>query len=219
MTAVPALSWDDLSADRLRIRPGDLDLEHTLTCGQAFRWSQSQSGDWQGIFGGTAWAIRRQSDEILVKSWPAQPAASLADYLRLEFDLSAWDRAMAGRDPFLDSARAAFRGLRLLKQDPLEVALSFCISAGNTFPAIVESVDLMCREYGRLIAVIDGTPRYDFPTIDVLAEADERTLAMDCRLDYRATNLIRLARLSPSGIRRRWPAGSRASTTGRRKRS
>ena len=142
---------------------------------------------------GSAWSIRQQGEEILFKSRPAQPAASLANYLRLEFDLPAWDRAMAGRDPFLDSARAAFRGLRLLKQDPLEVALAFCVSAGNTYPAIVESVDLMCREYGRLIAVIDGVPRHDFPTPDVLAEADERNLAIDCRLDYRAGNLIRLA--------------------------
>ena len=176
------------------MRPGELDLEHTLTCGQAFRWSQSQSGDWQGIFGRTVWSIRQQAEEIRVKIWPAQPAASLADYLRLDFDLPAWDGAMAGRDPYLDSARKAFRGLRLLKQDPLEVALSFCISAGNTFPAIVESVDLMCREYGTPIAVIDGVPMHDFPTIDALANADERTLAIDCRLDYRAANLIRLAR-------------------------
>ena len=101
---------------------------------------------------------------------------------------------MAGRDPHLDSARTAFRGLRILKQDPLEVALSFCVSAGNTYPAIVESVDLMCREYGALIAVIDGAPRYEFPTVEALANADERTLAIDCRLDYRAVNLIRLAR-------------------------
>ena len=149
------------------------------------------SGDWQGIFGGAAWSIRQEGEEIRLKSWPAQPAASLADYLRLDFDLPAWDRAMAGRDPYLDSARTAFRGLRLLKQDPLEVALTFCVSAGNTFPAIVESVDLMCREYG---AVIDGTPRHDFPTVGALAEADERTLAIDCRLEYRAANLIRLAR-------------------------
>ena len=186
--------WDDLPAERLPIRPGDLDLEHTLTCGQAFRWRQSQSGDWQGIFGGTSWSIRQQGEEIQFKSWPAQPAASLADYLRLDFDLPAWDGAMAGRDPHLDSARTAFRGLRVLKQDPLEVALTFCISAGNTYPAIVESVDLMCREYGALIAVIDGAPRYEFPTVEALANADERTLAIDCRLDYRAANLIRLAR-------------------------
>ena len=194
MTAAPALSWDDLPAERLPIRPGDLDLEHTLTCGQAFRWRQSQSGDWQGIFGGASWSIRQQGEEIQFKSWPAQPAASLADYLRLDFDLPAWDGAMAGRDPHLDSARTAFRGLRVLKQDPLEVALTFCISAGNTYPAIVESVDLMCREYGALIAVIDGAPRYEFPTVEALANADERTLAIDCRLDYRAANLIRLAR-------------------------
>ena len=194
MTASSELSWNDLPAESLPIRPGDLDLEHTLTCGQAFRWSQSMSGDWQGIFGGAAWSIRQRNEEVLLKRWPAQPAATLAGYLRLEFDLPAWDRTMAGRDPYLDSARTAFRGLRLLKQDPLEVALSFCISAGNAFPAIVESVGLMCREYGRLITVIDGVPRYGFPTIDVLANADERTLAIDCRLDYRAANLIRLAR-------------------------
>ncbi len=185
MTAAPTLSWDDLPADSLPIRPGDLDLEHTLTCGQAFRWSQSQSGDWQGIFGGTAWSIRQRSAGIEFKSWPARPASALADYLRMEFDLPAWDREMAGRDRYLDSARTEFRGLRLLKQDPLEVALTFCISAGNTFAAIVESAELMCREYGSLIAEIDGAPRYDFPTIDTLADADERTLAVDCRLDYR----------------------------------
>ena len=194
MTAVTGLSWEDVPADVLPIRPDDLDLEHTLTCGQAFRWRQSEAGDWWGIFGGTAWSIRQLSAELQFRSLPARPASALADYLRLDFDLPAWDRAMAGRDPYLDSARAAFRGLRLLKQDPLEVALTFCISAGNTFPAIVESMELMCREYGRLIAEIDGAPMYDFPTVDALANADERTLAVDCRLDYRAANLIRLAR-------------------------
>ena len=194
MSFAPTLSWHDLPAQSLPIRPGDLDLQHTLTCGQAFRWSLGQPGEWQGVIGGSVWSIRQQGEEIRFRSWPAQPAASLAELLRLEFDLPAWDRAMAGSDPYLDSARMAFRGLRLLRQDPLEVALTFCVSAGNTYPAIVEAVALMCRAYGRLIAVIDGVPRHDFPTLDVLGEADERKLAIDCRLDYRAANLIRLAR-------------------------
>ncbi len=191
---VQRIAWNDLPQRQVSLRPGELALGPTLTCGQAFRWSRRVDGAWQGVFADAAWLLWQEPERLNFKCCPDRPTDLLASYLRLDFDLSAWAETMAGREPRLDLALKTYRGLRLLKQNPVEVALTFCVAAGNSYPVIVESVDLMCRKYGEPIAIIDGGPVHDFPTLDALAGADEGTLAMDCRLDYRAANLIRLAR-------------------------
>lgn len=72
----------------LGISPAHLDLDTTLMCGQAFRWTKL--GDWwSGMLGDVLVKIRQEKQFLSVKTSAAISDSKLEDYLRLDDDLGA----------------------------------------------------------------------------------------------------------------------------------
>ena len=51
-------------------------------------------------------------------------------------------------DPFLTEAASFSRGIRILRQDPWEMIISFIISQRKTIPAIRKSIEMLCDRFG-----------------------------------------------------------------------
>ncbi|MHB0912537.1 MAG: DNA glycosylase [Armatimonadota bacterium] len=177
----------------IEIGPNELDLTHTLTPGQSFRWKRDARGRWTGVVRGKVLRLWRDSGLVRYEILP-DGEDFVRNYFRLDVDLPAMYADLVRRDPRIAEAIQRFAGLRVLRQEPEETLLSYICSAANSVPRISAAVELMSREYGEYIATVDGEDYYSFPKAEVLAETEPECIAGICSLGFRCANLASVAR-------------------------
>jgi N-glycosylase/DNA lyase len=154
------------------------DLRLSLSCGQAFRWEER--GDWwEGVVEGEIWRLREQGDRI---EYRGSTARRVRDYLALDLDLHAIHVAV-DRDPAIHAAIASCQGLRILRQDPWEILISFICATNTHIPRIRQMIASLSRCFGERIPSTSGA-KYSFPSPAALAAPCRETLD-ECRLGYR----------------------------------
>jgi N-glycosylase/DNA lyase len=89
-------------------------------------------------------------------------------------------------------------GIRILRQDPWEVLVSFIISQNRNISAIRRSVELLAECCGELRVDVRGQEYHAFPDPAALAALDEEDLRA-CSLGYRAPYVHAAARAVASG--------------------
>ncbi len=161
-----------------------LDLDHTLGCGQVFRW-RKDGEDWKGVVDGRLVILRQKGERVTAKG---MSNARLAEYFRHEDDLEAIYREL-GWDERLSSYFRSYRGLRLIRQDPWECMASYVLATNANIPRIQGMIERVCRTFG---TEMDGY--YAFPTPEQLLDRCERAGA--CGLGYRSDRFIELARMA-----------------------
>ena len=95
------------------------------------------------------------------------------------------ERIDRAQDPFLWEAAEQEKGIRILRQDPWEMLITFIISQNKNIPGIRRCVESLARSCGKMKTDSRGIPYYSFPTPQQLASLSEEALA-DCRLGYRS---------------------------------
>jgi N-glycosylase/DNA lyase len=91
------------------------------------------------------------------------------------------------------------RGLRIVRQDPVECLFSFICSSNNNIARIQSMVDKLKATYGDLIYEGGGGDQQDvhyhaFPSIDTLAESCEETALRALGFGYRAAFIVKTAK-------------------------
>lgn len=176
----------------------DYDLGMTLTSGQAFRW-QCQEEGWVGVIGEHWVRLRSRGGALTAETAEAvDDWAWLTHYLQLDLDL---DQVLASfpADVPMQTAVAACRGLRLLRQDPWECLASFILSSTKQILQIQQIISVLCRKYGAPVSVPPGCPAaYAFPTAERLASVSEAALRA-CKMGFRAPFLSAAARSVAEG--------------------
>ena len=109
------------------------------------------------------------------------------NYFDLDTDYEAFIGAIDPDDVYLSDAAEFGRGIRILRQDPWEMLITFIISQRRSIPSIKTCVEALCRRWGRPV----GDGLYAFPTPEELAAAPLDELAC-CSLGYR-TEYVYLA--------------------------
>ena len=109
------------------------------------------------------------------------------DYFDLDTDYEAFISAIDSDDLYLSAAAEFGRGIRILRQDPWEMLITFIISQRRSIPSIKTCVEALCRRWGREI----GDGLYAFPSPEELSSASMDELS-DCSLGYR-TEYVYLA--------------------------
>jgi len=177
------------------------DPDFTLACGQAFRWRKLADGVWRGVVRDRLLELKTEGGKLLWRTYPEHDEALVRDYLRLSDDVNDIYARLSQADSHLARLVQRFRGLRLLRQDPVETLLSFVCSAANSIPRISAAIETLSMLYGDLICELPGraasedhaesAPRcyYSFPTVERLAEADPVALAETHSLEFRGSNL------------------------------
>ena len=175
-----------------------LDLASTLESGQAFRWRRD--GEWHyGVIGDDLVALKQTLSGLKLRSSPSTPervTTAVKDYLRLDDDLEAIYDSI-GTDPPMREAIAAYRGLRILRQDPWECLVSFICSATSSVSHISATMHAVARRYGRPLE-LDGHVDYTFPTPERLAGAGETGLRA-LKLGFHAKYVARAAEVVARG--------------------
>lgn len=119
-------------------------------------------------------------------------------YFDLETDYGKIREKVAKRDRYLARAVENGWGIRILRQDPWEMVVTFIISQQNNIPRIKKCVELLCRRFGREMVNFRGEIYFGFPGPGVLAEAGLEALK-ECNLGYRARYILETARMILEG--------------------
>lgn len=159
------------------------DIAQTLECGQVFRFVQD----------GNEYVIKaldhiaRICDEGDSYSICCDDEQFFKSYF--DFDTNYELIQSKVQDKGLVSSAIEFgKGIRILRQDPLETIFSFLISQNNHIPRIKGIIERMCTNLGK-----DMGGYFAFPTLDALASVGEDFYAQ-IGAGYRAAYLDRVAK-------------------------
>lgn len=146
------------------LRQPDFELEQTLDCGQAFRWTRNGEA-FTGYRLDKFLRISEVENGFLFEKTSEQDFLDIwVDYFDLRTDYSQLKK-MFSSDETLSLACEFAWGIRLLRQDSWEALCSFIISQNNNIPRIKGIIARMCEVFG------------GFPSPIQLAEADSQALS------------------------------------------
>lgn len=162
----------------------NFDLAQTLDCGQAFRWSQNDSGIWHGIAYGKYIELYCQNGDIIINNSNEQDFNNIwRNYFDLDNDYSKIIKEVSA-NPTIAKAANYSSGIRLLNQEPWEALCSFIISQNNNIPRIKGIIERLCENFGKKI---DGG--YTFPSANDIAKLTVDDLAV-IRSGFRAKYIL-----------------------------
>jgi N-glycosylase/DNA lyase len=171
-----------------------LNLDATLTSGQAFSWRRSPTGHWRGWIDGRPCLVWQQG-EALRAVGPGLTRDAVNAYFGLDLPMEEI-LASFPDDKWLDQARAFAPGLRILRQDPWETLCNFICSSLKQITQIEQINHDLRRAFGEKIA----DDLYTFPNAARLAQTTEAQLRA-CRLGFRARHLhVAAAQIASSEI-------------------
>jgi N-glycosylase/DNA lyase len=165
--------------------------------GQCFRMRIRAPGLVEAIHRGRRLLIETLGDERLGFSCTQEEFHDVwEDYFDLSTDYSLFLNAVDREDGYLLRAAGAGQGLRILRQDPWEVLISFILSQRKSIPAIRDGIEKISLRLGSPVTGEQGV--YDFPTPQRLAVASLAELSA-CSLGYRAPYIQAAARSVAAG--------------------
>jgi len=168
------------------------DLDHTLRCGQSFRWEKL--GDWwYGVVEGKVVKVRQVGLKLLFQTFPERTEADFVEnYFRLDDDLPHI-LSEINRDEHIGRAIQLFHGLRITRQDPWECLISYICATNKNIPAIKNMVLNLSKRFGRKI-IFEKRDFYTFPRSSNLADADIKQVKA-CKLGFRAERVLETSRI------------------------
>lgn len=171
-------------------------LEQIFDSGQCFRW-QADGDGYLGVVNGSVLRVVPQADGFLADGLTVrQCREQLIPYFDLERDYCAICESLS-RDPVMARASAFGSGLRILRQDPWEMVITFILSAANHIPRIKGIIERLCAAYGSPISYRRET-YYSFPRAETLAALTPQELSC-IRAGFRTDYLLDAARRVADG--------------------
>ncbi len=192
----------------------DFDLDRIADSGQCFRWEKTDPQTCRIIADGRCLYISQAKfpgngacdDSQLQGSGWFELDCSQEEFDRFwsdYFDLGEnyariRERVDPEADPFLRRASESEKGIRILRQDPWEMLVSFIISQNKNIPAIRRSIELLAKTCGEEKKDSRGEIYYAFPTPEAIALLGEDDLKQ-CSLGYRCKYVHAAAKAVQSG--------------------
>jgi len=187
-------------------------LKSTLFSGQSFRWSISpfDTDCYSGMVGHSALLLKQISEsEIDVRcSGKLINSVDTEDFITSLFTLDIDDNLIFQKEfrdnyPELWKLLDGYRSVRVMRQDPFEIMVTFMCAQGIGMHLIRRQVEMIAQRYGEeLVFETDSGPLrlYSFPTPSNLASADVNELALCTNNNrIRAANIIAMSRSFESG--------------------
>lgn len=157
-------------------------LEYTLQSGQTFRW-RKVGRSWFGVLGSAAVKVTQIQGRLVIEADEKLDEEIIRRYFGLDDDiLGIYD--LIDKDQHIHAAIKAYRGLRILRQDPWETLVSFIAATYTSIKRIVASISNLSQRYG-LRKKFYGEVLYTFPTPQAILQAGEEGLRK-AGLGYRA---------------------------------
>lgn len=172
---------------------GEINLDITLDCGQAFRWHKDSDGLWHGVVRGIETAIESVDDKLrFYKITEDQFYNVFFDYFDFGRDYNAILNSFS-TDKHLSAAVEMYGTIRILNQEPWEALCSFIFSACNNIPRIKGIIERFCMYFGE-----PTETSYSFPSAEKTATLTLEQLDV-LRCGYRAPYILSAAKMVAAG--------------------
>ena len=173
----------ELEENTVQIRD-DFDPDKILESGQCFRPRKQAEGWYRFVSGRQLLYLRPlRSGTYTVRCEPGAWETFWHGYFDLGRSYAALRGKLDSRDDFLQRAMEYGRGIRVLRQDPWEMLVTFIISQRKSIPAIRTAVEQLARCCGEPLCA-EGDEVFLFPTPEQLCGLTEAQLT-GCGLGYR----------------------------------
>jgi len=181
----------------LIIEKTDLDLKKTLMSGQVFRYEMdiNSTNDLESrnyyilIYREYAVLVTEEEAGYLFHCSDTEFKRIWYHYLDLGRDYETVNNRIVRIDPRLEIAINNNRGIRILRQDPFEMLITFIISQSKAIPQIRLLVNNIAKSYGTYTKTIRGEDIFSFPTAKQLEHLREEDFRM-LKFGYRASYLV-----------------------------
>ena len=157
----------------------DFNIVQTLNCGQIFRF----------IIDGNSAVVYSKDKRCLINftnnkiELETEDVNYFYNFFDLDRDYSAIKQQLK-RDEFLSSAVDYGYGIRIINNDAFEMLISFIISANNNIKRIKNSVEFLCKNFGKNMGEY-----FAFPTLKELKKATVQDFKT-AGLGYRAEQMF-----------------------------
>ena len=173
----------ELEEKTVQIRD-DFDPDKILASGQCFRPRKQAEGWYRFVSGRQLLYLRPlRSGTYTVRCEPGAWETFWHGYFDLGRSYAALRGKLDSQDDFLQRAMEYGRGIRVLRQDPWEMLVTFIISQRKSIPAIRTAVEQLARCCGEPLCA-EGDEVFLFPTPEQLCGLTEAQLT-GCGLGYR----------------------------------
>ena len=179
------------------IQNPDFNIRKIAESGQCFRLKPTQAGGYVLVAFGRVLGLADTPEGVALDCSQAEFDAVWRDYFDITSDYAAIRAQADPEDAFLRRACDYGAGIRMLRQEPWEMLVSFIISQRKNIPAIQYCIEALCSRYGEPIE--SGEERFfAFPSAQTLAALDESHF-LACSLGYRAKYVLAAARMVAAG--------------------
>ena len=141
----------------------NFNLYQIANSGQCFRWYQqpidTYLGRWQFFIDDDHAIAWNDSDRIVVDT--EAPESFVRHYFDIDTDYDEIIRTIPEIDTYLYQAASMFKGIRILRQSPWEVFISFILSQNNSIPRIKKSIKCLCDQNSGLFPLADDLMHID----------------------------------------------------------
>lgn len=170
----------------MRILTEDFDLKKTISGGQMFRYQVFSEG-YLVVIQTKRYYVYQKEDSLYIEGEDLNEDF-FRHYFDLDRDYKAIKRELIEREPRLEAVIKDYGGLRILKQDPFEMLITFILSQNKAIPQIQVLVERLAMTYGSPYEDAYGI-YYAFPTIDQLARVTEEAFRA-LKVGFRAPYLV-----------------------------
>ena len=178
----------------LKIKNADFDIEKIADSGQCFRMTEVSENRWLLVASDRyVYACVAPDGEVTLEC-PEDDDCFWTGYFDLGTDYSVFRDSADEDDRFLTCACEFGKGIRILRQDPWEMLITFIISQRRSIPSIKTCVERICSRWGREIG--EGIHAFPLPSELASARLDE---LCECGLGYRAEYVYLAAQAADSG--------------------
>lgn len=177
----------------------DFDLEKIASCGQCFRVKILDDRVFRFVTRDNVLYIKKEEEQRYTVSCNKEEWEEVwIRYFDLDRNYQNIYEEEQGKHDFVKKAMDCGKGLRILRQEPWEMLITFIISQRKSIPAISKSVEALAEKYGHQIET-DYEVFRSFPTPEEMRSASEEELKK-CGLGYRTPYIYDAIQKVNSGI-------------------
>lgn len=179
---------EQLQEDVILTNVVDFNIQQIFECGQCFHFERIDNMEYVTVAFGKMLHIKQEDDKVILYNTTIDDYNSIwHKYFDMDTDYGVIKRQLESTCEELKEAINEKAGVRILKQEFVEILLSFIISQNKQIPHIKQIVAAISKEYGEMVGVINGKEYYSFPDLDTLSsisEDDFRKLKTGFRAPY-----------------------------------
>ena len=178
-----------------------LNIRQIAESGQCFRMNPIENGRYSLIAYGRYLELEQLKEDVIELSCTEEVYERVwKDYFHMDYDYgSIVNRLEHCDDEFLRDAVQYGSGIRILRQEPFEMLISFIISQNKNIPSIKTCIERICDKYGACLTdQVTGMVYHVFPTPEQLAKARKEDLRQ-LKLGYRDSYILSAAKAVAEG--------------------